>query len=149
PYSSAIRMLVGNFLISHPEAWQAHSFFTPSRLFASYAGDANGREKLHDAIFYDRNSLYFGFIISAAKKSLGEDGALQLINNVAAEQGPTGASGLLRFFLKHPMQLMMGATPNLGGRNLFSAFFQARGFRIPGIEGIPDPLVTAELGPAN
>src|SRR5262249_8494287 len=137
------------FVRSHPEAWQAHSFFTPQSVFARYAADADGPARLTEAIFADRNSLYFGFIVTAAKRSLGENVAFTLIDNVAAEDGTAGAIGLFRFFLTHPFQLLIGAPPNLGGRNLFSAFFQARGFHIPGIEGIPDPLLKPELGPAN
>jgi hypothetical protein len=153
PNSQALRTVLQNFLLERPGEWQRNSLFVPHSLFASYAGDPNGVEKLLQAMFLDRNTLYFGFIVRVAKDSLGADAGLSLIYRVANEHGTTGLYGIIRNFALHPTQLLFGVTPNLGARNIFMMFFRAKYreqvLHIYSIENIPQPLLTPELGPAS
>ena len=124
---------------------------TPASLFGDLASGGGSADALLDALFTQPNTLYFGFIVSAARKSLGGDRALELIHAAAAEHGATGFAGLLQFCALHPTHFLFGVTPNLGGRSLFAGFFRANENpdRTFSRNEFPDQLLTDELGPAN
>jgi hypothetical protein len=149
--SAKLRSVLHSALAARPQDWQTSAFLTPASLFGRYARVANGHERLLDALFSDRNTLYFGFIVQATKKSLGEDAGLALIERVAGEHGTTGARGWTVYFLRNPSQLALGVTPNLGGRTLFATYFRAREYphRTFSRNHIPGDLPSPAIGPAN
>jgi hypothetical protein len=151
--SQTLRAVLRSYLAEHTNDWRRPSIFTPSSLFARYADEPRGNEKLLDALFVDRNYLYFSFIVRAVEDSLGNEAGLSLLYRVASEHGTTGLYGIIRNFVIHPAQLLIGVTPNLSGRNIFLLFFAAKyqetQSHIAGIWNIPDPLLSADLGPAN
>src|SRR6202034_4282723 len=76
-----------------------------------------------------------------------------LLYNVATEHGTTGLYGILRNFLIHPTRLLFGVTPDLAGTNMFAVLYLAK-YRenemgLASIKGIPDPLLSPQLGPAT
>jgi hypothetical protein len=151
PNTAALREAVRCIVATHPQDWQTNAFFTPRSLFGRYAHEAQGRENLVDALFSNRNTLYFGFIVDAAKRALGNEQGLSLIEYVAREHGTTGARGWAAYFFKHFSQLALGVTPNLGGRTLFATYFRAREYphRTFSRGHIPPDLPAADIGPAN
>jgi hypothetical protein len=153
PDSQTLRTTLSEFLEKHQNDWERPSLFTPPSLFAHYAKDPNPSESLLNALFTDRNYLYFSFIVSTVTEALGKDDALSLLYGVSREHGTTGLYGFAGNFLKHPTQLLFGVTPNMGGRNLFAVLYMAgyreRVMHIASTEDIPDPLLSPDLGPAN
>jgi hypothetical protein len=150
PASRALRTALENGLGNAPN-WQVNTFFTPHSLFGRYAEDTDGSAKLLEALFSDRNTLYFGFIVAMAQRSLGREKGLSLLEEVAAEHGTTGLLGWINHVSTAPVRLMLGVTPNLGGRNLFGAFFRARELqdRLFGLSYIPHQILAPDLGPAT
>ena len=60
-------------------------------MFEAYAGRP---DKLLEALFSDRNSLYFGFLVRAAQDALGPEPGLAMLRDVAAEHGSGGGGHL-------------------------------------------------------
>jgi hypothetical protein len=149
--SRTLRSILRDAIAARPQDWQTPSFLTPPSMFGRYARDEKGPESLLDALFAERNTLYFGFIVEAAKRSLGEEAGLSLIENVASEHDTTGIHGWFGYFLRNPSRLALGVTPNFGGRTLFATFFRAREYpdRTFSRNHIPDELLAPDLGPAN
>jgi hypothetical protein len=150
-HSATMRSVLRSAISGRPQDWQTNTLLTPTSLFGRYAREPNGPEELLDALFSNRNTLYFGFIISTVRKSVGDERGLSLIENVGTEHGTTGISGWAAYFLRSPSQLGLGVTPNLGGRTFFATFFRAREYphRTFSRGHIPDELPTHDLGPAN
>src|SRR5205807_1866842 len=111
-HSATLRSLLRSAISEHPQDWQTRTLLAPTSLFGRYARDPNGVGNLLDALFSNRNTLYFGFIISTVKKSFGAEPGLSLIENVATEHGTTGIYGWAAYFLRNPSQLALGVTPN-------------------------------------
>jgi hypothetical protein len=150
PASRALRAALQGDLIAARD-WQVNTFLTPHSLFGRYVEDANGSARLLEALLSDQNTLYFGFIVAAAKRSLGHEAASSLLQNVAAEHGTAGLRGWINYVVAAPFRLLFGVTPNLGGRNLFSAFFRARELqdRLFGLPYIPHQILAPDLGQAT
>jgi hypothetical protein len=150
PASKALRSALQNDLATARD-WQLNTFLTPHSLFGRYAKDANGSAKLLEGLSSDRNTLYFGFIVAAAQRSLGREVGLSLLEDVAAEHGKTGLLGWMNYVSAAPLRLLLGVTPNLGGRNLFGSFFRARELqnRLFGLPYIPFQILAPDLGPAT
>ncbi len=152
PRSQALRAVLRILLIERPATWKTNTFFTPPSLFGRYAGNPDGVAQLIDAMFSDRNNLYFGFIVRGATESLGRDAGLSLIRGVAAEHGTTGLYGMIHYFLSDPSRLLFGVTPNMAGRKFFALLNRGRLREQAGHPSftISDfPELTADLGPAN
>jgi hypothetical protein len=151
PNTAALRAAVRSFLPGHPDEWRQHTPMTPASLFGDLAHGGGSVDVLVHALFTQPNTLYFGFIVSAARKSLGGERALELIHAAATEHGATGFTGLLQFCSLHPTHFLFGVTPNLGGRGLFTGFFRAyeNPHRTFSRNQLPEQLLTDELGPAN
>jgi hypothetical protein len=155
PHSQKLRALLREFLNAHPNEWQSNTFLTPPSLFANYAAMPNPTEHILDALFSDRNTLYFGFIVRTVLSSLGHEAGLSLIHDVATEHGTTGLSGVAQYFLERPSLALLGATSNQTGRSLFGILFRVSAEReairhhLFTIENVPNPLLSPDLGPAN
>jgi hypothetical protein len=151
--SRALRDVLHKYFVDHQFDWRQPSLYTPASLFAAYADKPNAADNLLAAVFNDRNYIYFSFIVRTVKETLGADAGLALLYNVATEHGTTGLYGILRNFLIHPTRLLFGVTPDLAGTNMFAVLYLAK-YRenemgLASIKGIPDPLLSPQLGPAT
>ncbi len=153
PASRRLRDVLREFLTVHQHEWKQSSLHTPPSLFAAYVSRQNGANDLLNAIFTDRNYVYFSFMVRTAKQALGADDGLRLLYDVASEHGTTGLYGIVNNFISRPGRLLLGATPQLAGTNMFAALYLAKyretdlGFA--SIKDVPDPLLSPDLGPAN
>lgn len=151
--SQKLRQTLREYLSAHQNGWQNPSLFTPPSLFARFAAESDPADRLLDAILVDRNYLYFSFVVRSLEESLGKDEATALLYGVASEQGTAGIYGIVRNFVLHPAQLLFGVTPNLSGRTIYALLYFAKTrnseLSIGGLQNIPDPLLSPELGPSN
>jgi hypothetical protein len=145
PHSMELRALLRRYLNEHPEKWQPATYFTPKSLFAVHASEP---DKLLDALFADRNSLYFGFLVRSAQDADGPEAGLSLLHDVATEHGTTGLRGWVSAFVSDPTRLFFGTLPKFSARMMVKSFHDEPHSTVV-VGDFPESILTPDLGPAT
>ena len=149
PASAELYASVRRQLVARPDLLTANSELTPEVLFRRVAGEPQAAT---DRLFQRQNAMYLAFIIRAVRTEYG-DSADGLFESVAREQGVFGLSGAVRFLVKSPMRLLVGAPPPMGNRNFLALFYYSgwRGEfeRNYTLKQLPPTMLRASNGPAS